>query len=188
MMAKVSRYHPLLVALHWILAFLIIGALYFGAVKLAHMSNDAPEKLHGLQVHMTAGLVILALMLARLAVRGATARPPRAETGSAFLDRLAKISHATFYPAVLGMGLMGLLMALQAGLFGIVFGGHGALPPSLWVYWPRWGHYLISRFLMILIGLHVCGALYHVLVLRDGLLRRMFFGKRKAKWTGNGAA
>jgi cytochrome b561 len=31
---------------------------------------------------------------------------------------------------------------------------------------------------MGLIALHVAGALYHTLILRDGLLRRMFFGRR----------
>jgi cytochrome b561 len=31
---------------------------------------------------------------------------------------------------------------------------------------------------MALIALHVMGALYHTLVLKDGLLRRMGFGRR----------
>lgn len=31
---------------------------------------------------------------------------------------------------------------------------------------------------MALIALHIIGALYHTLLLRDGLLRRMLFGRR----------
>jgi cytochrome b561 len=31
---------------------------------------------------------------------------------------------------------------------------------------------------MALIALHVTGAIYHALVLRDGLLKRMWFGRR----------
>jgi cytochrome b561 len=31
---------------------------------------------------------------------------------------------------------------------------------------------------MTLIALHIIGALYHTLLLRDGLLKRMFFGRR----------
>lgn len=178
-MTKVTRYHPLLVTLHWLLAFLIIGALSAGALKLAHMSNSDPEKIRGLRFHMTAGIVILTLMLFRLLVRSVTAHPAHATAGNAFLDFLAKISHYGFYFLVIGMCAMGLTLAVQAGLFGIVFGGHGALPPDLWVYWPRWAHYVISRMLMFLIGLHICGALYHIFILKDGLLRRMLFGKRK---------
>jgi cytochrome b561 len=33
--------------------------------------------------------------------------------------------------------------------------------------------------LMALIALHVLAALYHTFILRDGLLRRMWFGRRK---------
>jgi cytochrome b561 len=58
-----------------------------------------------------------------------------------------------------------------------VFGG-GTLPADFWIYPIRSIHYLFSRMLMVLIALHVAGALYHTLLLRDGLLRRMFFGRR----------
>jgi cytochrome b561 len=46
------------------------------------------------------------------------------------------------------------------------------------VYPARTVHYVFSRLLMALIALHVAGALYHTFILRDGLLRRMFFGQR----------
>ena len=39
-------------------------------------------------------------------------------------------------------------------------------------------HYLFSRVLMVIIALHIAGALYHTLMLKDGLLRRMWFGRR----------
>jgi cytochrome b561 len=63
-------------------------------------------------------------------------------------------------------------------LFETVYGGRGTLPPDLWVYPIRSLHYLISRLLMALIALHITGALYHTFVLKDGLLRRMAFGRR----------
>ena len=61
-------------------------------------------------------------------------------------------------------------MALQAGLFAIVYGGHGTLPPDLWVYPVRWLHYLISRALTALIALHIAGAAYFGIPLWYGLL------------------
>jgi hypothetical protein len=39
-------------------------------------------------------------------------------------------------------------------------------------------HYAFSRLLMGLIALHIAGALYHVVIRRDRLLRRMWFGRR----------
>ena len=41
-MKQVSRYHPLLVTLHWVLAVLIIAALVMGFFVLAAMPNVDP--------------------------------------------------------------------------------------------------------------------------------------------------
>ena len=117
-------------------------------------------------------------MLIRLVVRMRTAHPARASTGSSVLDRAAWLSHRLLYVLVLAQAGSGLVMALQAGLPDIVLGGHGALPADFWVFPMRSVHYVISRLLTALIALHVAGAIYHTLILRDGLLRRVWFGKR----------
>ncbi len=180
-MDQVSRYHPLLVALHWVLALLIIAALALGALVMVKIPNTDPMKLEALRSHMSGGILILILMLVRLFVRTRTRHPAPATAGNPLLDRIGWASHRMFYIAVFGMAGSGLVMALQAGLFGIVFGGHGALPPDFWVFFVRTVHYAFSRLLMALIALHVAAALFHALVLRDGLLGRMFFGRRALK-------
>jgi len=176
-MTLVSRYHPLLVALHWILAMLIIAALALGALVMVKIPNTDPMKLEALRSHMIGGSLILVLMLGRLVVRLRTQHPALPSAGHALLDRLAWASHRTLYVALFGQALSGLVMALQTGLPGIVFGG-GTLPADFWVYPMRSVHYLFSRMLMALIALHITGALYHTLLLRDGLVRRMWFGRR----------
>lgn len=177
-MSRVSRYHPLLVALHWVLAVLIAAALALGALVMAKIPNSDPMKLEALRSHMIGGSLILLLMLARSVVRARTTHPAPASTGNRALDRLAWVSHRLFYIAVLGMAGSGLFMAIQTDLPAIVFGGAGALPADFWVFPVRAVHYFFSRLLMVLIALHVTGALYHTLILRDGLLRRMSFGRR----------
>jgi cytochrome b561 len=177
-MAQVSRYHPILVTLHWLLAMLIIAALALGALALVKIPSTDPTKLEALRSHMAGGIVILLLMQVRLFVRARTAHPDAAPTGHWALDRLAWLSHRLFYVAVSGMALSGLVMALQTGLLSIVFAGHGTLPADFWALPIRSVHYLLSRLLMALIALHVAGALYHTLVLKDRLLRRMAFGRR----------
>jgi cytochrome b561 len=177
-MQRVSRYHPLLVAIHWLLAFLIVAALALGALVVVKIPNTDPMKLEALRGHMSGGALILMLMLVRLFVRTRTTRPASAATGNPALDRVAWISHRLFYVLVLGLAGSGLFMALQAGLPDIVFAGHGALPADFCMFPVRTVHYAISRLLMALIALHVAGALYHTLILRDGLLHRMWFGKR----------
>jgi cytochrome b561 len=176
--SQVARYHPLLVALHWVLALLIPAALALGALVMVKIPNSDPMKIEALRSHTIGGGLILTLVLIRLLVRARTTHPAAASTGTAALDRLAWASHRMLYGAVLFMAGSGLVMALQTGLPAIVLGGAGSLPADFWVYPARAVHYVASRVLMGLIALHVAGALYHTLILRDGLLRRMFFGRR----------
>lgn len=179
-MAQVKRYHPALVALHWLLALLIIAALALGALVMANIPNSDPHKLEALRSHMSGGTLILILMLARLFVRRGTAHPAPATAGHPLLDRVAWLSHRLFYIAVFGMAGSGLVMALQTRLPWVVFLHEGTLPADFWAFPVRFVHYGFSRLLIALIALHVTGALYHALVLRDGLLKRMFFGRRRA--------
>src|SRR5215469_10708368 len=105
----VSRYHPALVALHWLLAALIVAALAIGALKMVNIPNGDPLKLEALRAHMAGGAFIGALMLARLFVRTGTARPAPATAGRSGLDALARASHRLFYLLVLAMPASGLV-------------------------------------------------------------------------------
>src|SRR5712672_3220162 len=106
-MTLVSRYHPLLVALHWILAFLIIAALALGALVMVKIPNTDPMKFEALRSHMLGGTLILVLMLARLVVRVRTEHPATPSAGHPLLDRLAWASHRLLYVAVLGQATSG---------------------------------------------------------------------------------
>jgi cytochrome b561 len=183
MMAQASpvvKYHPLHAVLHWLMAALIIASLALGALKMAPLANSDPMKLEALRAHMAGGLFILALLLSRIVVRFSAQRPAPARTGRAVFDRIRGPAHAALYVLVLAMTLSGLTMALQAGLFPIVYCGQGRLPASLWVYPVRHLHFWISRALMLLIALHLSAVAYHLLVVRDRLLSRMGFGSRRA--------
>jgi len=77
-MKQVSRYHPLLVTLHWVLAVLIVAALAIGFFGLSPPPNSDPRKIAVLRVHMAGGMLILVLMgirfIARRCASQATAR------------------------------------------------------------------------------------------------------------------
>jgi cytochrome b561 len=136
-MKQISRYHPLLVALHWVLAVLIVAELSLGFFGLAATPSSEPGKIGILRVHMMGGVLILALMVLRFIVRMRTSRPPAATTGYPLLDRIAPISHYGFYVLVLMMVGSGFATTIAAGLGEIVFGSSGApLPPTLMTYPP----------------------------------------------------
>lgn len=179
---KPTRYHPLLVVLHWFLAALIVLALALGMFVLKSIPNSSPQKLEALRAHMIGASLIFTLMAARFALRMLSARPEPATTGKPALDRVARISHLAFYGLVAGMIATGLATALLAGLPAIVFGGSGApLPDSFAVFPTRVVHGVLAKLLVALIALHATAALYHHFVLGDGLLKRMGFGRR---WLG----
>jgi cytochrome b561 len=176
---KPSRYHPALVALHWLLAAFIAGALVLGMFILKTIPNSSPVKIEALRAHMTGGAAILALMIARLVIRLVTARPEPATIGSPILDRIARLSHIAFYGLVGGMVATGLATALLAGLPDIVFGASGVpLPESFTVFPTRVMHGVLAKLLAALIFVHASAALYHHFIRRDRLLARMWFGRR----------
>ncbi|MGO8798880.1 MAG: cytochrome b [Roseiarcus sp.] len=177
-MKQASRYHPLLVGLHWALAALILGALGVGYFVLRTMPASDPDKVGVLRLHMIVGSLILLLMIVRFVVRLRTARPDPAITGG-LQDRLAALSHYGFYVVVIAMVASGYATAILAGLPAIVFGGSGApLPAHFGVYPPFRAHFWLAVLLAALIVLHTLAALYHQFVRRDRLFRRMWFGAR----------
>jgi cytochrome b561 len=52
------------------------------------------------------------------------------------------------------------------------------LPDNFGVFPTFQAHAVLATLLAILIAAHVAAALYHQFVLKDGLFRRMWFGKR----------
>jgi cytochrome b561 len=178
-MKQVSRYHPLLVTLHWLTAVLIVAALLVGFFVLATMPNADPRKINILLVHMAGGMLILVLMVIRLIVRMLTSKPTAATTGSPLLDRIAPVVHYGFYLLVLLMVASGYATAILAGLNRSVFAHSGEpLPESFAIYPSFVAHGTIAAALAAFIALHVLAVLFHQLVRKDHLLRRMQFGRR----------
>lgn len=179
MAARANRYHPLLVALHWVLAILIIGNLAAGKLVLDNLANGDPQKLEVLRLHMLGGLAILGLLAIRVVTRFATARPGPSHANRG-LNRLAGFSHAALYVVALAMAVTGLGTAQLAGLFPLLEGQTVTLPEDWSTIPPYAGHEAFAGVLIALIALHLAGALYHA-VKRDGVFGRMWFGRREAE-------
>lgn len=175
-----SRYHPLLVSLHWLLAVLIILGLILGSNVLAETPNSDPAKLFALMIHMSMGILILVLMIIRLVVRALTKKPPEADIGNALANQGAKLAHWGFYIVVLAMCASGLAISIATGLPDIVFGGSGEPLPDNFDDLPqRTAHGVLATVLGLLILAHVLAGLFHQFIRKDKLFSRMWFGSRK---------
>lgn len=174
-----KHFHPALRILHWLIATLIISALFLGTFVMARTPNSDPSKPFILIKHMLAGLLVLALALLRMFVRPRTKRPAPVFSGIELADRIVPFVHRVFDVMVLVMAGSGIGIALLSGLPGILLGG-AALPASFDDLPVHTLHVFAARSLAAILALHVCGALYHHFILRDGLLWRMWAttGKR----------
>ncbi len=173
------KYHPLLVALHWLMVLMIPVSLTFGGIILANMPNDNPAKPTFLGGHMGFGMTIGLLLVVRLITRLRSTHPAPASIGNATLDRVARWTHWSFYALIGGIVLSGVAAALGAELLPIVYGGSGDPLPATFEGMPQlFLHGLFAVLLIALIVLHTLAALYHQFGRKDGLLRRMWFGGR----------
>jgi cytochrome b561 len=172
----VERYHPVLVALHWLTALLIIAMLVIGFSQLGDTPNDE-AKVQVLSMHMPIGIGLLLLTIIRFFVRLFTPKPAPASAGHLLLDKIGVATHYLLYVAVIGMGLTGMGTSALAGLPDIVFQGNGSLPADFSVFPPALGHGFFAILLSLLLILHIGAALYHQFVRKDGLFKRMGFGK-----------
>ena len=137
--------------------------------------------------HKLLGLVLLALILARLYYR-LTAGAPRPESSlSSWYVTASKFAHALIYATLIAVPFLGYLGAAYFGattLFGTVH------VPSIVIQDKEFArdvidvHMLTAYGLLALIVVHVLAALYHQLIRRDQVMARMIPAlKRKSTTT-----
>jgi cytochrome b561 len=158
MRSPTTGYSPSQIVLHWVVAVFVAFQLIFGesmgelfrAVRRDEdPSNDAA--FWG-NLHIWIGFAVLAAVSLRLALRAGRAAPP--ETGNRTIVLLARVTHIALYVVLIVTAVTGVVA----------------------YYWvPALGeiHELGKPVLLVLIGLHVAGALWHQFVRRDGLIMRM---------------
>lgn len=172
--SAVAGYSPTAVALHWLLAALLIAQLALGWWMV-----DLPKSPPGLRagwfnVHKSIGMVLGVLVALRLAWR-ASHPVAQARTLPAWQRAAAEATHGMLYACMLLMPVSGFLGSTFTR-YPIRF--FGMVVPVPHLDWPL-GKQLMSDIHMAaacafiaLIGLHVAAAAWHWLQ-RDGVVSRM---------------
>ena len=172
---KPPHYTPAAVALHWIVALLIIGNLAFG-LYVAGL-EISPAKLRYVSWHKWAGVTILLLAAARLAWRLRYPAPAPPATMPAWERRLAGATHGLLYVLFFAAPVTGWLFSSAAG-FPVVYFGVVQLPDLVskdreLAAVLRAAHKWINYTMAAIIVLHVTAALKHHFHDRDEVLARM---------------
>lgn len=165
-----TRYHWILVVVHWLVAALVLTEALIGVFFLHEMPNGQ-AKVPVLTVHMILGLVLLGLMIVRVIARAVTSAPEPATVGSKFLDWTASATHFLLYLFAFLAAMSGILLAVGSHVLQLVAGGKVEVPMS---FSP-----LLHAGLFVLFGmlvfLHTAAAFYHQFILHDNLMGRMWF-------------
>lgn len=171
-----KRYHPAHVAIHWLMALLVIMMLGVGKFAMPGIDPSDPQKPMMLQSHTYIGGAIAVLLIIRLILRFTTKMPAPADAGNAFLNFVGKAVHFLLYFFLIGMAVSGLGLFQLANL-PAVFSGAAPYPSNFFEYLPRMGHGLLSWLVLALVALHFGAAMFHQFIKKDNLLSRMWFGK-----------
>lgn len=165
-------------ALHWIIAVLIIGLIPVG-LGMTQLENS-PFKLEVFAMHKSFGLVVFFLGVIRILWRFFSVTPDHIETHKPWEISLASAAHFWLYVCIIGMPLTGWLMS-SAAEFPVPFFGY-QMPhlmgkdPAMAETFER-AHGILAYTLLVVLGLHVAGALKHHMIDKDETLKRMSWGK-----------
>lgn len=166
--APVEGYSSTIRALHWVGALLVFVTWWLG-ISLP----EGPARGPAMALHSSFGVLVLSLAVLRILWRSVTPQP--VPEGPALLVTLAKIGHVTLYALTLALPVTGLLARWTRSGHATLIGGFDLPAPfplpatKLWA----WTHTTIAYALAALVAAHVGAVLFHHLVLRDGVLRRM---------------
>lgn len=184
-----TRWHPALVTLHW-LTLLLVVTQFVVASPMRDEARNLVERFEYYQLHKSVGLTVASLIVLRLVLRLTVAAPPPANPGL-WLRVASDTVHAGLYLCLIVLPVTGFLMVSSAPLqiptlyFGWFAVPHPIGPDKATYELMRGLHYWLGNLLLTLAAIHVAAALVHVLLWRDGLLRRMSFGRRWVELRGD---
>ena len=172
-----ERFDRVSIALHWATAILVLGQFFSAWIVELGIGSLS---LTMLTVHRSTGTLTWMIVLARLIWRHGYAHlPPFPPSMPRLQQRVATANEYALYAALLAQPLTGLADTLFRGRAFDLFVWQ--VPPLLAIDRPlarlfHQAHEFGATLLVCLIGLHAAAALFHGLILRDGVLRRMLPG------------
>ncbi|EZP74446.1 Cytochrome B561 [Sphingomonas paucimobilis] len=178
-----SRYSPVGIAFHWIMAFLVMAQLVIG--WYASILPSGGGKLLTYQLHSAVGLPILLLAIGRLFWRLIIPGPVNDADRGGWQTQAAYLTHYLFYICFFGLPLTGWVMWSALGepaplrLAGFIpwpaLPLHGLGPEMQYrlLAVAEEVHHILVLLLVLLIPLHVGAALKHHFWDRHDVLRGM---------------
>lgn len=171
--------------LHWLVAVLIFVQVFSGLTMVwyASSTNFAEPSSQMYDAHKIGGLLILALVVARFAYRLYNGAPADEPTLEPWQKTISHATHWLLYGLLFAVPLIGWLAASYFGEFmpfgvrlpALVGKDQAASEQAFRL------HQIMAFVLIGVVSMHITAALYHHLVRKDNVLRRMLPRKSDMK-------
>lgn len=174
-----NKYTGLQIGIHW-LVFLLVVVAYCAMEFRGFFPRSARPVIN--MIHVSCGISVLALMVARLLIRLKYPAPPIQPRPKPMLTGMAHLGHLVIYLLFIVLPLIGIVMMYSRGNDWLAFGV--AMPHAAEANFDRvdslksW-HVTLATLGYVVIGLHALAALMHHYVWKDNTLLRMMPGKRR---------
>ncbi len=159
---------------HWLMASLIMLDLYI-AQKFGGVMEDW-DRFESRSDHATLGTIVAVLFCIRIFLRWKHGAPPLPTDMPGYQKFLAHAAHWLLYGLIGALIATGILSAMNADSlvtpFGLFSYGDGRGVEATFTY-IRGFHELTTNLIIALIGLHIVAALFHLIIVRDGVTGRM---------------
>ncbi|MGO4713757.1 cytochrome b [Bradyrhizobium sp. 2TAF24] len=174
-----TGYAPLPKLLHWITVVLVAAVWILGT-----WGDDLPDSVQTQAwiVHMSAGLLILAVACVRIPWRVAS-QPPQSEPTRLgtwlieWTDPAARVMHYCLYGLLVAVPVAGIVLQFMRGhdlpVFGLFQIPSPFVPDKATAHLVKEVHEVLANALVILALFHMTAAIVHHVVFRDGTLERM---------------
>ena len=176
-----QRYGAVVQLMHWATVVLVVLAWLLGT-----LGDELPRGVvrdAGLFIHMSAGLLVLAILDLRLVWRMIDPSPlPEKTALGPWLDRAGRLTHIVLYVLLLAVPVAGIAAQFARGrplpLFGLAQIASPWAADRAFAHTVTEVHELLANALLAVAGLHALAALAHHYLLRDRTLARMLPGAR----------
>lgn len=193
-----TRYTKTAIVLHWLIALGIFAMFALGwymselpkeapkqmafdlfdlGIYTWQLSEEASPRTFYFNLHKSIGVTLLALIIIRVLWRLTHRAPALLSSYKAWEKKLATGTHHLLYLLMVAMPLSGLIMAVNSKYgvkwFGLDF--IGGLDNSSMRDLFKEVHEVIGALLLIVVILHIAGALKHKFIDKDDTIKRMTF-------------
>jgi len=171
-----TQYSKRMVIVHWLTLALLITAYFLG--ETAHDArHDGGAEINDYLLHIMMGSSVLILTLGRLMARKIDGVPPA--IGDTPMDKLAKGIHHVLYTLLILLPFSGSMQVLTSDVGKALWADDAAmLPEKFDGVIAHEVHEILVTVLIVVVALHILGALKHQFIMKDGLMTRMSLRKK----------